>query len=141
LAGDYLGDATLHPLSIECLTPAQCKRTNGPVLAMEPRINELSEELEPFAPESRPGTRLMDLFPTQVVFDLYLDLNTPPADESVESIDPLEECVYLDTLLEELRGDPDCIYRATDASRPLSNKKQAVASCYLLSRLAVAIMG
>ncbi|CAA7264628.1 unnamed protein product [Cyclocybe aegerita] len=80
-------------------------------MEVDERVHTLTESFEPFAPEARPGDRLLDRY----VDHLHFDERDPTQDR----------CPYLDELIAKARADPLTVLAATDGSVPQSNQYQA----------------
>ncbi|CAA7263230.1 unnamed protein product [Cyclocybe aegerita] len=77
----------------------------------------LHESFEPFAPEARPGDRLLDRYADR----LHFDERDPGQDRRP----------YLDELIAKARADPLTVLAATDGSVPQSNQYQAASAAII----------
>ncbi|CAA7270791.1 unnamed protein product [Cyclocybe aegerita] len=81
------------------------------------RVHTLTESFEPFAPEARPGDRLLDRYADR----LHFNKRDPTQDRRP----------YLDELIARARADPLTVLAATDGSVPQSNQYQATSAAII----------
>ncbi|CAA7267370.1 unnamed protein product [Cyclocybe aegerita] len=86
-------------------------------MEVDERVHTLTESFEPFAPEARPGDRLLDRFADR----LHFDERDPTQDRRP----------YLDELIARARADPLTVLAATDGSVPQSNQYQAASAAII----------
>ncbi|CAA7270016.1 unnamed protein product [Cyclocybe aegerita] len=85
-------------------------KVKSTVMEVDERVHTLTESFEPFAPEARPGDRLLDRYADR----LHFDKRDPAQDRRP----------YLDELIVKARADPLTVLAATDGSVPQSNQYQ-----------------
>ncbi|CAA7264634.1 unnamed protein product [Cyclocybe aegerita] len=86
-------------------------------MEVDERVHTLTESFEPFAPEARPGDRLLDRYADR----LHFDKRDPTQDRRL----------YLDELIARARADPLTVLAATDGSVPQSNQYQAASAAII----------
>ncbi|CAA7268151.1 unnamed protein product [Cyclocybe aegerita] len=86
-------------------------------MEVDERVHTLTESFEPFAPEARPGDRLLDRYADC----LHFDERDPTQDRRS----------YLDQLIAKARADPLTVLAATDGSIPQSNQYQAASAAII----------
>jgi len=99
------------------------RKVKGTVMEIDRHLPELTESFEPVASEARPGTRLMDRLPDQVIFDDCSSLLEQDALEAHER--------DLFTILRNVRLSDDTVYCSVDASLPDNTQHQAVSVAIL----------
>ena len=92
-------------------------------MEIDRHLPKLTESFKPVASEARPGARLMDRFPDQVIFD---DCGSLLEQDAVEA----REC-DLSTILRNVRLSDDTVYCSVDASLPDNVQHQAVSAAIL----------
>ncbi|CAA7270641.1 unnamed protein product [Cyclocybe aegerita] len=109
--------AAPHARSAALMTPAMRGKVKSTVMEVDERVHTLSESFEPFAPEARPGDRLLDRYADR----LHFDERDPGQDRRP----------YLDELITKARADPLTVLAATDGSVPQSNQYQAASAAII----------
>ncbi|CAA7271398.1 unnamed protein product [Cyclocybe aegerita] len=109
--------ATPHARSAALMTPAMRGKVKSTVMEVDERVHTLTESFEPFAPEARPGDRLLDCYADR----LHFDEHDPGQDRRP----------YLDELIARARADPLTVLAATDGSVPQSNQYQAASAAII----------
>ncbi|CAA7271404.1 unnamed protein product [Cyclocybe aegerita] len=99
------------------MTPAMRGKVKSTIMEVDEHVHTLTESFEPFAPEARPGDRLLDCF----VDGLHFDECDPTQDRRP----------YLDELIVKARADPLTVLAATDGSVPQSNQYQAASAAII----------
>jgi len=112
-----------HPCAISQMSEAFKRKVKGTVMEIDRHLPELTESFKPVASEARPGTRLMDRFPDQVIFNDCGSLLEQDALEAREH--------DLSTILRNVRLSDDTVYCSVDASRPDNMQHQAVSAAIL----------
>jgi len=123
LSQDHHKGAQPHPCAISQMSEAFKRKVKGTVMEIDRHLPELTESFEPVASEARPGTRLMDRFPDQVIFDDCGSLMEQDALEARER--------DLFTILRNVRLSNDTVYCSVDASLPDNTQHQAVSAAIL----------
>ncbi|CAA7261922.1 unnamed protein product [Cyclocybe aegerita] len=109
--------AAPHARSAALMTPAMQGKVKSTVMEVDERIHTLTESFEPFAPEARPGDRLLDCYADCLHFD---------------KCDPAQDRrPYLDELIAKARANPLTVLAATDGSVPQSNQYQAASAAII----------
>ncbi|CAA7270657.1 unnamed protein product [Cyclocybe aegerita] len=109
--------AAPHARSSALMTPAMRGKVKSTVMEVDERVHTLTESFEPFAPEARPGDRLLDRYADRLHFD---------------KCDPTQDRrPYLDELIARARADPLTVLAATDGSVPQSNQYQAASAAII----------
>ncbi|CAA7267579.1 unnamed protein product [Cyclocybe aegerita] len=109
--------AAPHARSAALMTPAMRGKVKSTVMEVDERVHTLTESFEPFAPEARPGDRLLDRYADC----LHFDERDPGQDRRP----------YLDELIARARADPLTVLAATDGSVPQSNQYQAASAAII----------
>ncbi|CAA7270639.1 unnamed protein product [Cyclocybe aegerita] len=109
--------AAPHARSAALMTPAMRGKVKSTVMEVDERVHTLTESFEPFAPEARPGDRLLDRYADR----LHFDERDPGQDRRP----------YLDELIAKARADPLTVLAATDGSVPQSNQYQAASAAII----------
>ncbi|CAA7270662.1 unnamed protein product [Cyclocybe aegerita] len=92
-------------------------KVKSTVMEVDERVHTLTESFEPFAPEARPGDRLLDCYADHLHFDEH---------------DPAQDRrPYLDELIVKARADPSTVLAATDGSVPQSNQYQVTSAAII----------
>ncbi|CAA7268146.1 unnamed protein product [Cyclocybe aegerita] len=112
-----LKQAEPHTCSAVLMTPAMRGKVKSTVMEVDEHIHTLTESFEPFAPEARPGDRLLDRYADR----LHFDKRDPAQDRRP----------YLDELITKARADPLTVLAATDGSVPQSNQYQAASAAII----------
>ncbi|CAA7265984.1 unnamed protein product [Cyclocybe aegerita] len=106
-----------HARSAALMTPAMLGKVKSTVMEVDEHIHTLTESFKPFAPEARPGDRLLDRYADR----LHFDKRNPPQDRHP----------YLDELIANARADPLTALAATNGSVPQSNQYQAASAAII----------
>ncbi|CAA7261906.1 unnamed protein product [Cyclocybe aegerita] len=114
---ELLKRAAPHARSAALMTPAMRGKVKSTVMEVDERVHTLTESFKPFAPEARPGNRLLDRYADHLHFD---------------ECDPAQDRrPYLDELITKARADPSTVLAATDGSVPQSNQYQAASAAII----------
>ncbi|CAA7270783.1 unnamed protein product [Cyclocybe aegerita] len=109
--------AAPHACSAVLMTPAMRRKVKSTVMEVDERVHTLTESLEPFAPEARPGDQLLDRYADRLHFDEH---------------DPTQDRrPYLDELIANARANPLTVLAAADGSVPQSNQYQATSAAII----------
>ncbi|CAA7270789.1 unnamed protein product [Cyclocybe aegerita] len=117
LGEGLLKRAEPHARSATLMTPAMRGKVKSTVMEVDERVHTLTESFEPFAPEARPGDRLLDRYADR----LHFDERDPGQDRRP----------YLDELIAKARANPLTVLAATDGSVPQSNQYQAASAAII----------
>ncbi|KAF5355016.1 hypothetical protein D9756_005205 [Leucocoprinus leucothites] len=122
LSDSFSLNSSPHPQSLHLLTPAKKAKVKGPLINVDSSLSHLSDSFSPFAPESKPGSRLIDIFPDSIHFH---PCNCSDKHEMYKHVSSL------DSAFSSSFSDRNCILVVTDASVPLIGSLQAVSAAHL----------
>jgi len=123
LSQDHHKGVQPHPCAISQMFEAFKQKVKGTVMEIDQHLPELTESFEPVASEARPGARLMDRFPDQVIFDDCGSLLEQNALEARKR--------DLFTILRNVRLSENTVYCLVDASLSDNTQHQAVLAAIL----------
>ncbi|KAF5351095.1 hypothetical protein D9756_008474 [Leucocoprinus leucothites] len=111
-----------HPQLLRFLTLAKKAKVKGPIIDVDNSLSHLSDSFSPFSPESKPGSRLMDIFPDSIHFHPCNRLDKHETYKHVSS---------LDSVFSSSSSNCNCISVVTDGSVPLVGSLQTVLVAHL----------
>ncbi|KAF5363361.1 hypothetical protein D9756_000876 [Leucocoprinus leucothites] len=122
LSDHFSLNAPPHPQSLRFLTLAKKAKIKGPLIDVDSSLSHLSDSFSPFAPESKPGSHLMDIFSDSIHFH--------PCNRS-DKHEMYKHVSTLDSVFSSSSSDCNCISVVTDASVPLVGSLQAVSTAHI----------
>ncbi|KAF5359454.1 hypothetical protein D9756_003188 [Leucocoprinus leucothites] len=122
LSDGFSLNSSPHSQSLRFLTLAKKAKVKGPLIDVDSSLSHLSDSFSPFAPESKPGSRLIDIFPNSIHFH--------PCNRS-DKHEMYKHVLSLDSVFSSSSSDHNCILVVTDASVPLVGSLQAISVAHL----------